>query len=456
MKSRKILFLTLLLMSAFVVSACSQPSPAEPAAQPDASEEAAPTNGDAEAAPTDGDAEAAPEPSGETQTAIIGLTASLTGKYNVESTRQNNGLKLWMDEVNESGGLVLSDGTAIMFESKSYDDESNKERVQELYTRLATEDNANFLISPYSSGLTAAAAVIAEQNGRVMITTGAASDETYEQGFTLVYQMYTPASRYLTGAIDMLQETSPDVQKIALVYENSNFSTSVVKAAQSYAEEQGYEIVLFEGYDPGTTDFAPIINKVQQSAPEAILGGGHFQDGSTLAKQIAEKNVAVQFMALLVAPPDPAFAELGNAALGVVGPSQWEPQASYQPEAAEAEGATWVGPTGDEFVQAYEAAYDDEPSYHAAGGYVSGLILQEAIKQADTLETDAVKAALDAMHAMTFYGAIQFATDEEQHGLQIGHDMVYVQWQQSDGEALAKQIVWPSAAATSDPITMAP
>ena len=56
----------------------------------------------------------------------------------------------------------------------SYDDKSNKERVQELYTRLATEDNADLMNSPYSSGLTSAASIIAEQYGKIMITTSAA------------------------------------------------------------------------------------------------------------------------------------------------------------------------------------------------------------------------------------------------------------------------------------------
>lgn len=445
--------LVMLLTVGVLLSGCGTTQPTAPAAPQ------APTTGAAadEATEAPGrateDAEA-PAATGETQTAIIGFTASLTGKLNVESTRQNNGLNLWIEQVNEAGGVELADGSRVLFQSKFYDDESNKDRVQELYTRLATEDNANFLISPYSSGLTEAAAVIAEQNGRIMITTGAAADETYAQGYTLVYQTYTPASRYLTGAIDMLADMAPELKKIAIVHENDKFSTSVVEAVRGYAEEQGYEIVLFEGYDSGTTDFAPIINKVQQAQPEVILGGGHFQDGSTLAKQIAEKNVPAQFMALLVAPPEPNFAELGDAALGVVGPSQWEPQAAYT-EADATSGMEWFGPEGEEFVSAYEEAYGEEPSYHAAGGYMAGLILQRAVEEAGSLETEAVQAALDAMNVMTFYGAIAFDTTEDQHGLQVGHEMVYVQWQAGDNGELAKEIVWPADVATAEAVAIA-
>ncbi|MBP7963180.1 MAG: amino acid ABC transporter substrate-binding protein [Caldilineaceae bacterium] len=389
---------------------------------------------------------AAPAMAGET-TAVIGFTASQTGKYNVESTRQLNGLNLWISQVNAAGGIALADGSMVKFDTKFYDDESNTDRVQELYTRLATEDNADFLISPYSSGLTDASSVIAEQYGKVMITTGAASDSTYMKGYTLVYQAYTPASRYLTGAADLLAATDASVKKIAVVHENDKFSTDVSNALQEYALAQGYEVVLFEGYDSGTTDFAPFINKIQEAAPDAIMGGGHFQDGSTFAKQLFEKNVPVKYVALLVAPPEPTFSELGDAALGVVGPSQWEPLVKFSAESAgEME---FFGPSSAEFTAAYMAAYDEEPSYHAAGGFAAGLLLQKAIESSGSLETQAVKEALDAVDMLTFFGNLKFDVTPDAHGLQIGHSMVYIQWQQDDAGTLGKQVVWPPAGATA-------
>jgi len=436
---RSVLFVLLLAM-ALIAAACV-PAPTEPPAP------AAPAEEEVAATPAP---EEEPVPAPTAKTVVVGFTTSQTGKYNVSSTRQVNGLQLWMEHVNDAGGIELSDGTVVKFDYVTYDDESNTERVQELYTRLATEDNADFLISPYSSGLTAASAVIAEQYGKVMVTTGAASDATYKEGFTLVFQAYTPASRYLTGAVDLLAKIAPDVKKIAFVYENDKFSTDVVTAAKDYAESLGYEIVLFEGYDSETTDYGPFINKIEAAEPDALLGGGHFQDGSTFARQLHEKDVSLDFTALLVAPPEPDFADLGDAAIGVVGPSQWEPLAAFTPESAGEAGLEWLGPLGTEFVEAYEAAYDQEPSYHSAGGYAAGLILQKAIIDADSTEPEAIKAAMDNMDTLTFYGRVRFDTSEEAHGLQVGHDMVYIQWQTDDQGNLMKQVVWPLEGATAD------
>jgi ABC-type branched-subunit amino acid transport system substrate-binding protein len=444
MKKRHGIAIALLLISASLLTACgneTSPATATPAPSQPTS---APTQ--ASVAPTDTAA-----PSGKTKTALIGFTASQTGNLNVESSRQKNGLQLWMDQVNKAGGLKLKDGTVVTFDSKFYDDESNKDRVQELYTRLATQDNADFLISPYSSGLADAAAVIAEQYSKIMITTGAASDSTYKKGYTRIYQAYTPASRYLTGAADLLAQLDPNVKKIAIVHENDKFSTDVAKALKTYAEGKSYEIVMDEGYDTGTTDFAPFINKIQQANPDVIMGGGHFQDGSTLARQLYEKKVSVKFLSLLVAPPEPSFAELGDAAVGVVGPSQWEPGVAYNEEAAKNANLPWYGISAVEFTTAYKAAFGEDPSYHAAGGYAAGLILQKAIEDAGTLDSNDIQAALDKFDVLTFFGHIKFDTTKEAHGLQVGHQMVYIQWQK-DGDKLAKKIVWPTEGANAKAI----
>ncbi len=440
MKRTALFFVSILVITTLLLSACAQPAPAPQ-----------PTQAPAAKAPEAPKATEAPKPAAPAaaKTVTIGFTASQTGNLNVEGTRQINGLNLCIEQVNAGGGIKLADGSMAKLQAKFYDDESKKERVQELYTKLINDDKADFLISPYSSGLTDAAAVIAEQNGKVMITAGAASDSTHTKGYNLVFQMYTPASRYLTGAFDLLAKLAPDAKKVAIIHENDKFSTDVSDAAKAYGTSKGFTIVAYEGYDTGTTDFAPFINKIPADA-DAIMGGGHFADGSTFAKQLFEKATKAKFIALLVAPPEPKFAEIGPGAEGVIGPSQWEPQAKYTAEAAKAAGAAWVGPKGDNFVTAYKAKYkNEEPSYHSAGGYAACLILQGAVEKAGALDTQKVKAALDATNIMSFFGPTKFDTAKA-HGLQIGHDMVYIQWQKGADGKVGKQVVWPAEGKSAD------
>ena len=440
---------TVLVLIGLILTACAPAAPTEAPAAP------AVTEPPAEEQPAATEAPATQAAAATEETITIGFTSSLTGAQEVSSKRQVAGFSLWMEQVNEVGGIKLSDGTVVKVAAQTYDDESAKERVQELYTRLITEDNADFLISPYSSGLTAAASIIAEQNGKVMITAGAAEDDAYKTGNTSLFQLYTPGSQYLLSTVDMLKTLDPEA-KIAIVHENDKFSTSVVEGLKPYLESQGFEVVLEEGYASETTDFGPVINKIVESGATVLLGGGHYPDGSTFARQLYERKAGLKFVSLLVAPADSKFPELGDAALGISTSSQWELAATHTPEEADALGKPWYGPTGEEFASAYEGATGEKPTYHVAGGYVAGLILQKAIEEADSSDPERVKGALEAMDIFTFYGGIKFDTSPEAHGLQVGHQMVVAQWQKDDAGGLVRKVIWPADVSDAEPLYPVP
>jgi branched-chain amino acid transport system substrate-binding protein len=368
----------------------------------------------------------------------IGFTVSRTGKLNNDSTAQMRGFELWRDELNDKGGMSVG-GKQYKINFVSYDDESVNARVQQLYTRLINQDKAQFLFSPYSSGLVATAAIVSEQYGRIMLTTGAAEEKTYKLGNKNLFQVYSSADRYLAGAVDAVKELNPNA-RVALVYKDDPFSKAVLQSARKQVGEAGLKTVLDEAYSPETTDFGPVINKIVSAKADVLLGGGHYPDGATLARQIYDHKAGLKWVTLLVAPDSPNFASLGDAAVGVTVPSQWEPQVSFKPD---------FGPTAADFAQRFHAKYGIEPGYHAAGGYAAGLILQRAIEQAGSPEQAKVAAVLNSMDATTMFGRTKFSTDPKEHGLQIGHEMIIAQWQKKSG-ALFKEVIWPKVARTSD------
>jgi len=368
------------------------------------------------------------------QTLVIGFTVSKTGALNVDSLEQYRGFELWRDQVNAAGG-VKAGGKRYQIQFVNYDDESNPKRVQQLYSRMILQDKADFLFSPYSSSLTATAAVVTEQYSKIMLTTGAAEEKTYKLGNHFLYQMFAPASQYLSVALDALKSKDPKAT-IAFVYEDASFSVAVVNPAKTYAQQLGFNVVFSEAYAPNTTDFGPILDKVVASKASVLLGGGHYTDGSTLARQLYGRKTALKMITLLVAPDSPQWIELGDAGLGVMVPSQWEPQSTF---------AAQYGPSGVEFEKAYSQKYTTSPSYESAGGYACGLILQRAIEQAGGVDTNKVAEALDATDLTTFYGRTKFSTAPNEHGLQVGHSMVLAQWQKDKSGKLDKQVVWPLA-----------
>jgi len=370
-------------------------------------------------------------------TITIGMTVSQTGPLNVDSVAQLRGSEFWRDEVNAAGGIKAGN-KRYKVRLVTYDDQSVGGRVQQLYTRLIVQDKAQFLFGPYSSGLTATAAVISEQYGRIMLIGGGAEGKTYQLGNKYLYQCISSADYYLAGAVQALHEKNANA-KVAFVYSDDPFSKAVVAAAREQAKKAGLAIALDESYPPNQTDFSPIINKIISSGADAFLGGGHYPDGATLARQLHDQKAGLKYVAILVAPDSPKFASLGDAALGVMVPSQWEPQVKYRPD---------FGPTPEEFAKKVYDKTHVEADYHTASGYVTGLLLQHAIEQAGSIDAKKVAAALDKMDVTTFFGRDRFSTDPKSHGLQLAHQMVLAQWQKKNGQ-LEKEMVWPDAAKTA-------
>ncbi|HTE76185.1 MAG TPA: amino acid ABC transporter substrate-binding protein [Xanthobacteraceae bacterium] len=368
----------------------------------------------------------------------IGFTASQTGPLNVDSLGQQRGYEFWRDEVNAAGGIKAG-GKSYQVKFVSYDDQSVGGRVQQLYTRLVNQDRAQFLFGPYSSGLTAPAAVISEQYGKIMVISGGAEEKPFQLGNKYLFMVITSATHYLSGAVEALKSKNPHA-KIAIVYSDDPFSKTVLNAAKQQAEAAGLQVVMDESYAPSTTDFGPIVNKIISSNADAFLGGGHYSDGATLARQMYDQKANMKYVSILVAPGDDKFAELGPGAMGVTVPSQWEVQVSYKPQ---------FGPTTEQFAKAFQDKYNAKADYHAASGYTSGAILQHAIEQANSIEPDKVAAALNATDVTTFFGHIKFATDPGHHGLQAAHEMVLAQWQKVNGKP-GRQVVWPETAKSAD------
>jgi len=373
------------------------------------------------------------------QTITVGFTMSKTGAYTVDSMEQYRGFEMWRDQVNAAGGIKAG-GKSYQIKFASYDDESNSKRVQQLYTRLILEDKADFLFSPYSSPLTTNASIVTEQNAKVMLTTGAADEKTYKLGNNLLFQMFAPGGEYLKGALDALKAKDAKAT-VAFVYEDAAFSVAVVKPAMAYAQQIGLSVVFSEAYAPATTDFSAILDKVISSGATVLMGGGHYPDGSTLARQLGARKANLKMVTLLVAPDSPQWTELGDAGLGVTVPSQWEPQVVSKPQ---------FGPTVAQFVKDYEAKYKTEASYESAGGYAAGLILQHAIEQAGSIDSGKVAAVLNSMDVTTFYGRTKFSPNAADHGLQVGHTMVIAQWQKDKSGKMVKQVVWPVAGKSAD------
>ena len=375
-----------------------------------------------------------------TNTIRLGFTISLTGTFNIEGTNSLNGIKTAQKWINDHGGIVVN-GTSYQLALDYVDDQSVSTNIPTTYASFVTSDHDQVLLAPYSSGLTAAAAPVADTYNTVMLSHGGASDTIFQHGYKNIVEVLSPATGYLAGALDYIKANHP-TDKIALLYANDAFSIICGQGAAAYAAQLGLNVVYNQSYPSTATDLSTQLTAAKNAGAQDLLGGGHFTDGVAIMQQLTSVAWTPNFVSLLVAVTEPTFqTQLGAAANNVTGPSQWETSVSYTPALATADGFTWFGPSGAQFTSAYKnLTGGKDPTYHSGEAAASVFLLQYAIQQAESLNTANVRAELGAMKVMTFFGEFQVNSA----GLQIAHSMVLDQWQ-----AGALKVVWPTAVATA-------
>lgn len=361
----------------------------------------------------------------------IGAAVSDTGSLAREGGDTRNGYTLWLEWVNEEHGGINVDGECHRAEIIFYDDESDADTVSVLTERLIVEDEVDFILGPYSSGLTQVASVITERENVIMVEGNGASDSLFERGFQNLFAVLTPGSYYTRSGIE--EAYAQGARTAVLAYEDAAFATSVIDGAEQWMEELGIEVLAKESYPVGTTDVTAMFTNFRELEPDLFVGGGHFNDAVVFITNAKELNFNPDAFLITVGPSNPTYVEeMGADAEYVWGAAQWDASLPYEDD--------YFG-TAQEYADRFEERFETPPSYQAAESTAAALVLHLAIEDAGSLETDDVRQALLDMDITTFYGPINF----DETGKNAGKPMVTIQIQ--DGEIL---VIAPEDAAVAE------
>jgi branched-chain amino acid transport system substrate-binding protein len=375
----------------------------------------------------------------------IGVTISTVGAYSFASLRNFKGMQLWVDDVNQRGGIYVKElDKTLPVHLVYYDDRSDKERVTVLYERFITEDNVDVLIAPFGSTLTLAAAIISEKHKIFMATWSASSMQVFSQGYKYLVstcQQSAPAQVY--GEIDYYK--SLGITKVGYIYSEEAWPISRSNESKSYAEAQGMEVVLFEKFVAGTKDFTPLIEKARTANPEALVMTAYMDDQVNFARQLKEAGIVFPVLDVHYAAMNfyDWVQALGNDGLYFIGSTAWFPKVDYDVN---------VGFTTAEFMEAIKEKFGvEDPTVQEAFGYTNGIVLEEIIKKAGSLKADKLKtAALELSGKLTtLSGVFRIRETGEQIGMQ--YLVCQVQKAPVTGE-ITLEIIWPLETRTADPV----
>ena len=318
---------------------------------------------------------------------VVGGAISATGRYSEPANRMANSYKMFVEERNAQGGWLGKKIKLVLL-----DDKSDTQTSVKLYEKLITEDKVQFLVGPYSSGITDAVSNVVERYKYPMMGPGASSLSIWSKGRKYLFNILSVAQDYQKGSMHIAKELG--IKRIAIIGEDTLFPRQVAEGTVAWAKKLGMQVVLNESYPPKQTDFTALLQKIKARRAEAIMSNSYFADAAAQIRQLKEQNINVKIFSGTVGPGLPRFAkELGPIAEYVLGFSQWEPR----PDILKNPGMA-------EYVAKYKKRYGETPNYHAGQAYAALQIFEAAVKKANSLEKDKVWAALRGLETTSILG----------------------------------------------------
>jgi branched-chain amino acid transport system substrate-binding protein len=223
---------------------------------------------------------------------------------------------------------------------------------------------------------------------------------------------------------------------MAIVYENTNFGQSNMKAMSAAAKEAGIELVAVESYEAKSPDYKAVLQRVKQANPDVIYFCSYLLDATTLMRQTREVDLNPKYYTSagtgFAAAEFPTEKGAGKNADYTFSVSQWLPSAK------------WAG--SKEFDAEYFKRFKSHPQYHAMQAYAALRVAAEAINNAKSLEPAKIRDAIKNINmTSTPFGPIKFDNGQNQHPVLIT--------QIQSGQY---HVVFPADAAEAKPIIPAP
>ena len=339
----------------------------------------------------------------EGDTIILGSSISLTGKYATNGLHTQRGYDYAVKVINEAGGVMVG-GKSYKLDVKYYDDESTPARGAQLAERLIQQDGVEFMLGPYSSGMTKAIAPVSEKFGVPMVEAEGASRSLFTQGYKYLFAVLSTSEQYLATAVDFAAEKSsnPSGVRVALAFEGDPFSMDVRAGVMDKINEYGMKVVIDDQLPADLSDMSTTLTKVKALKPDVLIISGHSKGAATAARQIDEMKVNVPMIALTHCEAAKVQEKFPKTANGFLCPTQWvESLSKSDPMFGSA--ADWNAG-----FKADNPSYTSVP-YQSAQASAAVYVFKEAFEAANSFDKDAVRDAIAKVEMETFYGDIKFS-----------------------------------------------
>ena len=335
----------------------------------------------------------------------VGMPMPLSGPPALFGEPATKGAQMYVDEINAKGGVL---GRKI--ELLTRDSKADANEAVRVARELILKENVDFLVGTLTSAEGPAVSVVAKENKIVFIAPIPKTDQLTAADKLHPYVFRVAANTTMEGRSAAEIVARWPVTKIATIAFDYAYGQDVTRAFVEHIKKlkPGVEIVDQQWPKLGEQDYNPFINAQMAKKPEAIVSsiwGGFFVTYAKQAKALgAFDAVKYNFIGLGEAGSPETTKSMGaDYPVGIWGNSYdafyWEDN---------------PGPHKEYTARISKYLKDEYPSSWAIQGYIGMQFLVEAIKKANSVESDKVGKALLGLSVDTPVGKLTIREKDHQ------------------------------------------
>jgi branched-chain amino acid transport system substrate-binding protein len=311
----------------------------------------------------------------------IGFPVPLTGPYGTEAQDQVRAGQLAVAQFNEAGGLNGRKAELVV-----RDDKLNPGEAATRTLELVEKEKVNFVVGSLSAAVQLAINNVTKERG-VIFNSISQSDAINEEKDFSRFTFHEALNPHLTSGAVGRYAFSKFGKKVAFLTADYAYGHEMVRGFLEVGKAFNIENLGDIRHPLGTSDFSTLLPRIQALKPDILCISNFGRDQQIVLKQATDFGVkkTTQIIAPLLSHASRVAAG-PQAFEGVIGGCSfyWGIEDKYASTKA--------------FNQAFSKMYDGKlPTDYGALGYGGVRTVLEAVKNAGSVDTDKVIAAMEAL-----------------------------------------------------------
>jgi branched-chain amino acid transport system substrate-binding protein len=311
----------------------------------------------------------------------IGFPVPLTGPYGTEAQDQVRAGQLAVAQFNEAGGLNGRKAELVV-----RDDKLNPGEAATRTLELVEKEKVNFVVGSLSAAVQLAINNVTKERG-IIFNSISQSDAINEEKDFSRFTFHEALNPHLTSGAVGRYAFSKFGKKVAFLTADYAYGHEMVRGFLEVGKAFNIENLGDIRHPLGTSDFSTLLPRIQALKPDILCISNFGRDQQIVLKQATDFGVkkTTQIIAPLLSHASRVAAG-PQAFEGVIGGCSfyWGIEDKYASTRA--------------FNQAFSKMYDGKlPTDYGALGYGGVRTVLEAVKNAGSVDTDKVIAAMEAL-----------------------------------------------------------